>query len=165
MSIPPRRVSSAIAAASFCLIVALSSVAQAADPLFIDQIPNGLTPSLPPNFGALLNQHSTATPSFVPSPQFAAPHLASANLATTVEIGNRNNVTQTQNGTGDQSTVGIIAGNSNTVGVTQNGNNLLSNLLLIGTQGMHVNVLQPPGSPPVNMAIIHAPAATLIIKH
>ncbi len=156
--------------ASICAFASLASAAQAAESPFVQQIPGGLSTNSP-NFGPLLKSPAptTSTPSFsapgaAAAPLFAAPH-PNTNVALTVEIGNNNHVFQIQQGTGDQSDVGIIGGNNNNVGVIQAGNNLQSNLWLLGTKGMNVEVLQPNHSAPINMAIIHVPAGTVIIPH
>jgi hypothetical protein len=152
-----------VAATALYSAATLTSVAHAADSPYMAQIPSGIAADLPANFASALTQLPQSTSNFAPAPQFAVPHLSTGNLAQTVEIGNSNRVAQIQTGLGDQSGVGVIGGNNN-VGVVQAGNNLQSNLLMIGTQGMSVGILQPPGSAPVNMAIIHTSSGTLIIR-
>ena len=158
-----RTLSSKLVVASACCSVAFMAHVALADSAFVDQIPSGVTTD-PANLNSLVTLHSTAMPSFSPTPQFAAPH-PNANLAATIEIGNGNHVLQMQDGTGDQSNVDIIGGSNNNVGVVQAGNNLQSNLLLIGTQGISIGVIQPNHSAPVNMAVIHVPSGTVIIPH
>jgi hypothetical protein len=152
-----------LAAAILFVSLGLISLSALADSPFIDQIPGGLTSAQPLGLLGGDNQHSAATPTAFPAPQFALPHNSSGNLASSVEIGNGNHISQVQTGVGDESGVGIIGGNSNNVGVVQAGNGLQSNLLMIGAKGMNVSILQPSGSAPVNMAIIRAPSATIII--
>jgi hypothetical protein len=156
--------------------VALTSLPQggnafAADTPFVDQIPNGFTAAIPNSLSGL-RAFDPATAQWLapklpsnslPPTQLVAPHLPNANLALTVEIGSRNTVIQGQNGVGDVSNIGVIGGNANNVFVGQDGNDLRSNVLLIGTNGMNVGVLEPNGSPPVDLAIIRTRAGTIII--
>lgn len=153
-------------AAIFLVAATLSPPARAADSMYIDQIPQGQMVILPPVNSALLGSHLTGAPSVAPSiapgPRFSAPRRG--NSATTLEIGNNNSVLQVQTGSNDRSAVGIL-GNHNSVGIVQAGNDLVSDLLLIGTQGMSVGVIQPNHSAPVRMAVIRVPAGTVIIPH
>jgi hypothetical protein len=150
-----------LAPLSFC------GSAFAADTPFIDQIPSGLTADIPSlrSFGPTVAQWlPPKLPSnSVPPTQLVAPHLPNANLAQILEIGSHNTVIQGQDGIGDVSNVGIIGGNANNVFIGQDGNDLRSNVLLIGTNGMNVGVLEPNGSPPVDLAIIRARNGTIII--
>lgn len=86
------------------------------------------------------------------------------NYANTLQIGNYNQVIQTQYGANNASYVGIIAGNHNNVGVLQAGNNLRSSLVLLNTSSLNVGVIQPNGSAPVNMFIARLPNGALLIK-
>jgi len=85
------------------------------------------------------------------------------NSAQTIQIGNANQVFQSQSGGNNVSNVGIWGGKDNDVGVWQGGRDL-SNLNLINTQGLSIAVLQPPGSTPFNVLIARLPNGSLLIK-
>jgi hypothetical protein len=85
------------------------------------------------------------------------------NFAQTTQVGTANAVFQVQSGGGNVSNVGIWGGKNNDVGVWQGGRDL-SNINLINTQGMAVEVIQPPGSAPLNMLIARLPNGALLIK-
>jgi hypothetical protein len=153
-----------VATTLFCLMTPCLP-AHADDSPFVDQIPGRLTINAPTSSERPLNLSNVASSvsNFATPPQFVLAHRTNSNFSATVETGSRNNVFQFQNGVADDSTVGIIGGNSNNVFVAQGGSNLQSNLLMIGTKGVNAFVLQPNGSAPVNAAIIHVPAGTIII--
>jgi hypothetical protein len=113
---------------------------------------------------------SSASSSFVPTPETARPNRyggslpISANIAQTLVIGNGNRTAQIQLGSGDMSNLGILGGSKNDVTVLQSGNSLRSNLVLLNTQGLMVGVIQPNGSAPVNALIARLPNGSLLIK-
>jgi hypothetical protein len=100
--------------------------------------------------------------SFAPTPEAATP-VRNGNFAQTTQVGTANAVFQVQSGGGNVSNVGIWGGKNNDVGVWQGGRDL-SNINLINTQGMAVEVIQPPGSAPLNMLIARLPNGALLIK-
>ena len=77
--------------------------------------------------------------------------------------GSFNRVFQSQSGGNNFSNVGVIGGKNNNVGVFQGGGDL-SNLDLINTQGLTIDVLQPRGAAPINMLIARLPNGSLLIK-
>jgi hypothetical protein len=106
-------------------------------------------------------QNAPHTTAFVPTPETAS--ARNGNIAQTLQIGNLNHVFQSQSGGNNLSNVSVIGGNNNNVGVWQGGKDL-SNLALINTKGMSVDVLQSPGSAPVNALIVRLPNGSLLIK-
>lgn len=100
--------------------------------------------------------------SFVPTPEMARP-ARNGNFAQTIQIGNSNQVFQSQSGGSNVSNVGIWGGKNNDVGVWQGGRDI-SNLNLINTQGLSIAVLQPPGAAPMNVLIARLPNGGLLIK-
>lgn len=78
------------------------------------------------------------------------------NTAIGVSIGENNYIGQFQFGFGNHSAVGVIADDTS-VAVVQQGNGLESNLLVWGNPGAPIGVYQPPGSAPVNAAILTDP--------
>ena len=150
------------------LLLASSGAVCAADTAYIPQMPAGSrvpqtqTQSAQGTFGTSVVQavHSAA---YAPSQQTAVPVVFGGNVAATLQVGTYNRVTQLQNGSGNASVTGVIGANNN-VGVLQAGNNLRSNLVVIGTQGLNVGVIQPNGSAPVNMLIARLPNGGLLIK-
>ena len=113
---------------------------------------SGFTTSLTPQSIQLVPvaQNAPHETAFVPTPETAS--ARNGNIAQTLQIGSFNHVFQSQSG-----------GNSNNVGVWQGGKDL-SNLALINTKGLSVDVLQPPGSAPVNALIARLPNGSLLIK-
>lgn len=107
-------------------------------------------------------QSTSRQTSFVPTPEMAASGHK-GNSAQTIQIGNANQVFQSQSGGNNVSNVGIWGGKDNDVGVWQGGRDL-SNLNLINTQGLSIAVLQPPGSTPFNVLIARLPNGSLLIK-
>jgi hypothetical protein len=107
-------------------------------------------------------QYTPSQTAFVPTPETAAPGR-NGNIAQTLQIGSFNSVFQSQSGGNNFSNVGIIGGKNNNVGVWQGGGDL-SNLDLINTQGMTIDVLQPRGAAPINMLIARLPNGSLLIK-
>jgi len=85
------------------------------------------------------------------------------NFAGTLEMGRNNFVLQAQAGSSNTSNVGILGGSHDNVAVLQRGQGLFSNLLLVGVKGLSVDVLQPPGTAPVDMLIGRLPNGTLDI--
>jgi hypothetical protein len=100
--------------------------------------------------------------SFVPTPEMAKP-AHNGNFAQTIQVGNANQVFQSQAGGNNVSNVGVWGGKNNDIGVWQGGGDR-SNLNLINTQGLAVAVIQPPGSAPLNMLIARLPNGGLLIK-
>jgi hypothetical protein len=82
------------------------------------------------------------------------------NFARTLEMGNNNFVFQSQSGVGNFSNVGIFGGVHDDVGVFQKGQGLSSNLFLVGVKGISLDVVQVPGAPPVNAALVKMPNGT-----
>jgi len=113
-------------------------------------------------------QMTPATPytprpmSFVPTPETATP-ARNGNFAQTIQVGNSNQVFQSQTGGNNVSNVGVWGGKNNDIGVWQGGGDR-SNVNLINTQGLAVAVIQPPGSAPLNMLIARLPNGGLLIK-
>ena len=158
---------SIIGLATAAMLVASAGPVAASDSAFISQLPAGSRVSLvaPPvaTASAATPNHLGRTPQFAPSQQTAVPVGAGTNLAATLQVGAHNRVTQMQIGGNNTSAVGVI-GYHNNVGVLQAGNNLRSNLVLLGTQGLNVGVIQPNGSAPINMIIARLPNGGLLIK-
>ncbi|MCJ2038527.1 hypothetical protein MKK55_06080 [Methylobacterium sp. J-059] len=159
-----RRIATASASVAIC--AALGSVPARAESAYVAQAAIGA--SVPVQaFGSTNGAptpfaRSPAIPAPMATPEMAAAR-GSGQVAQTLQIGNNNHVAHLQTGTGNQSTAGII-GNMNQVGVLQVGNNLHSNIVLLGTQGLNVGVIQPQGSIPVNMLIARLPNGGLLIK-
>ena len=107
-------------------------------------------------------QYTPSQTAFVATPETATP-ARNGNFAQTLQIGSFNRVLQSQSGGNNFSNVGVIGGKNNNVGVWQGGKHL-SNLALINTKGMSVDVLQAPGSAPVNALIARLPNGSLLIK-
>jgi len=124
---------------------------------------SGFTTSLTPQSIQLVPvaQNAPHETAFVPTPETAS--ARNGNIAQTLQIGSFNHVFQSQSGGNNLSNVSVIGGNSNNVGVWQGGKDL-SNLALINTKGLSVDVLQPPGSAPVNALIARLPNGSLLIK-
>lgn len=163
----PRVVRSlAVLAVAFLIGAPLATVPAQADSAYVAQaaggnaVPvraNGFATSGPITFPISQQVHAP-----MPTPEMAAMR-GSGQVAQTLQIGSQNHVAHLQVGSGNQSTAGII-GNLNQVGVLQAGNNLRSNVVLLGTQGLSVGVIQPQGSAPVNMLIARLPNGGLLIK-
>jgi hypothetical protein len=100
--------------------------------------------------------------SFVPTPETATP-ARNGNFAQTIQVGNSNQVFQSQAGGNNVSNVGVWGGKNNGIGVWQGGGDR-SNVNLINTQGLAVAVIQPPGAAPLNMLIARLPNGGLLIK-
>jgi len=83
------------------------------------------------------------------------------NVAQTAVFGNNDQTVQVQLGLNDQSALGVF-GNNDNAGVFQIGNNLRSNIAVLG-QGLTVGVIEPNGSPPVDMLIARLPSGRLLI--
>ncbi|MCE4226949.1 hypothetical protein HCU64_24725 [Methylobacterium sp. C25] len=128
--------------------------------------------------GTAVPVQAAATLLNVPAPTITRPHAAytapqtpeaaamrgtGQNLAQTLQVGTNNQALHVQAGINNDSTVGMI-GSQNRAGVLQAGDNLRSNLVLLGTQGLNVGVIQPQGSAPVNMLIARLPNGGLLIK-
>jgi hypothetical protein len=94
-----------------------------------------------------------------PAPETTVP-ASGGNFARTLEMGNNNVVFQSQSGLGNFSNVGIFGGARDNVGVFQKGQGLSSNLFLVGVKGVSLDVIQPPGAPPVNAALVKMPNGT-----
>jgi hypothetical protein len=124
---------------------------------------SGFTTSIAPQSTQLVPvaQNAPHTTAFVPTPETAS--ARNGNIAQTLQIGNLNHVFQSQSGGNNLSNVSVIGGSSNNVGVWQGGKDS-SNLALINTKGMSVDVLQSPGSAPVNALIARLPNGSLLIK-
>lgn len=106
---------------------------------------------------------AAAIASHVYTPEMTAARGMSSQLAQTLQIGTANSVAHIQVGAGNISTAAVI-GQANNLSVLQAGSNLQSNVVLLGTQGLNVGVIQPPGSIPVNMLIARLPNGGLLIK-
>jgi hypothetical protein len=106
-------------------------------------------------------QNAPHVTAFVPTPETAS--ARNGNIAQTLQVGSFNHVFQSQSGGNNLSNVSVIGGNSNNVGVWQGGKDL-SNIALINTKGLSVDVLQAPGSAPVNALIARLPNGSLLIK-
>ncbi len=109
-----------------------------------------------------VSQTAPRETAFVPTPE-TAPTARNGNIAQTLQIGNYNQVFQSQSGGNNFSNVGVIGGTNNNVGVFQGGKDQ-SNLGLINTQGLSIGVIQAPGAAPVNMLIARLPNGSLLIK-
>lgn len=151
---------------AFLLGGAIATVPARADSAYVAQAASGgavpvrassFAASAPITFPTSQQVHAP-----MPTPEMAAMR-GSGQVAQTLQIGSQNHVAHLQVGSGNQSTAGII-GNLNQVGVLQAGNNLRSNVVLLGTQGLSVGVIQPQGSAPVNMLIARLPNGGLLIK-
>jgi hypothetical protein len=94
-----------------------------------------------------------------PTPETAMP-ATGGNFASTLEMGQYNRVLQAQAGAGNLSNVGIIDGKHDDVNVLQGGRDL-SNLLMVNTQGLTVDVIQPNGTAPINALIVRLPNGAL----
>jgi hypothetical protein len=119
--------------------------------------------------GSFVGRSLISSPVSAPSPAFFAPApprggvtqptpettlaATGGNFAGTLEMGKNNVVVQNQSGSGNFSNVGIISGAHDNVAVMQKGQGLFSNLYLLGVKGLTVDVLQPPGTPPVDLLI------------
>lgn len=97
------------------------------------------------------------------TPEMTAARGLSSQLAQTLQIGTANSVAHIQMGAANISTAAVI-GQANNLSVLQAGSNLQSNVVLVGTQGLNVGVIQPQGSVPVNMLIARLPNGGLLIK-
>jgi hypothetical protein len=113
------------------------------------------------SYGSRQTSFAPTQTSFVPTPETAQAH--GTNLASTLEIGNQNQVLQAQVGGKNYSNVGVLGGNNNHVSVLQGGQDI-SNIQLIGITGLNLTVLQPPGSPPINALIARLPNGTYVIR-
>ena len=121
------------------------------------------TPTASPSIPLIpVSQNPARQTAFVPTPETSTP-ARNGNIAQTLQIGNYNQVFQSQSGGNNFSNVGVIGGNNNNVGVLQGGKDQ-SNLGLINTQGLSIAVIQPPGAAPVNMLIARLPNGSLLIK-
>ena len=161
------KIRSLIPVIGFALLAA-SAGAGSAEQAYISQVPAGsrVPPRLMqqvPGATSLSQMQSTRSPAYTPNQQTAVPVISGPNFAATLQVGSYNRVAQLQYGGGNASAVGVI-GNHNNVGVLQAGNNLRSNLVLVGTQGLNVGVIQPNGSAPINMLIARLPNGGLLIK-
>jgi hypothetical protein len=94
---------------------------------------------------------------------FAKSSSSGGNVVNSLAFGNNNLIQQTQYGTDNRSDVGIFAGNQNRVGVLQAGHGLRSTVGLINTNGVGILVLQPNGSPAVNLWAIGLPNGGLLV--
>ena len=113
------------------------------------------------SYGPRQTSFAPTQTSFVPTPETAQAH--GTNLASTLEIGNQNQVFQAQVGGKNYSNVGVLGGNNDHVSVLQGGKDI-SNIQLIGITGLNLTVLQPPGAPPINALIAKLPNGTYLIK-
>jgi hypothetical protein len=155
-----------LALAAALSLPALSGAQAQSDSAYINQVPAGarvLTPALTVGQAAIQPglYSSPRSQPVVPTPQNTLG--SGGNVAQTLQVGAYNRVAQIQAGANNTSAVGVIGVNNN-VGVLQAGNNLRSNLVLLGTQGLNVGVIQPNGSIPVNMLIARLPNGGLLIK-
>jgi hypothetical protein len=155
--------------AAFAAFLSVATAGQAsAESAYVSQAPTGAFVTGQPatlQGGSIVSgtPQVSARPAIRPTPETALPRASGGNLAQTLQVGSYNQVAHLQAGANNTSTVGVI-GNYNNVGVLQAGNNLRSNLVLLGTQGLNVGVLQPNGSAPVNVLIARLPNGGLLIK-
>ncbi|GLS43634.1 hypothetical protein [Methylobacterium brachythecii] len=157
--------------ASFALaaLVALSPSIARAESAYIPQMASGTAVPLQAA-ATLLNAPPAPAVSRTPTaytppqtPEMAAMRGSGHNLAQTLQVGINNQALHVQAGFNNESTVGMI-GSRNRAGVLQAGDNLRSNVVLLGTQGLNVGVIQPQGSAPINMLIARLPNGGLLIK-
>jgi hypothetical protein len=137
-----------------------------ADPVYVTQVPNIPVTDVPlmplahhgsgqANWHAARGQSGSLPPEAIASTK--------QNLAQSYQIGSYNSAFHLQSGVNNSSTVGVI-GAQNNVAVLQSGNDLRSNVVLLGTVGLNVDVLQPKGSAPVNLLVARLPGGGLLIK-
>jgi hypothetical protein len=135
-----------------------------ADSAFVTQIAGA-----PAARGAALAPH-LAAPVAMPSasastPELAAPHAYARNLAQSLTVGSYNSIAQIQAGANDSSAVGILGGRNDKVTIAQAGSGQQSGVLLLNTQGLHINLVQPPGAPPFGLIIAHLPNGGWLVRH
>jgi hypothetical protein len=154
------------AAAFIALVVAAMSgqPAFAVDGAFIQQAGQSVQSGRQISFNSPAIQPPMTPPEphsgiMQPTPETAMP-ATGGNFASTLEMGQYNRVFQAQAGAGNASNVGIVDGKRDDVNVLQGGRDL-SNLLMVNTQGLTVDVIQPNGSAPINALIVRLPNGAL----
>jgi hypothetical protein len=135
-----------------------------ADSAFVNQIAGA-----PSARGAGFAPH-LAAPVAIPgvgasTPELATPRMHGGNLAQSLTVGSYNSIAQIQGGANDKSAVGILGGRNDKVNVIQAGSGEQSGVLLLNTQGLHLNLLQPPGAPPFGLIIAHLPNGGWLGRH
>lgn len=163
--ISPRR---AIAIAALAMVPAVSASGAHAESAYVSQMASGVAVPVHLIGTSAAAPTTIAAPaasvaSHVYTPEMTAARGMSSQLAQTLQIGSLNSVAHIQVGAGNISTAAVI-GQANNLSVLQAGSNLQSNVVLLGTQGLNVGVIQPPGSIPVNMLIARLPNGGLLIK-
>ena len=154
------------AAAFSALVVAamFSQPAFAVDGVFIQQAGQSVhsgrqtsssSSAMQPSMASVAPRSNTMQP----TPETAMP-ATGGNFASTLEMGQYNRVLQAQAGAGNLSNVGIIDGKHDDVNVLLGGRDL-SNLLMVNTQGLTVDVIQPNGTAPINALIVRLPNGAL----
>lgn len=156
----------AIPAVAAVLALVLLAGPAHADSVFIPQLapdPTGAQPpfALPSLAPPETSPNPSTVPAVVPSPATASSTGSGRNFALTTVFGNFNQTVQVQLGTNDQSALGVF-GNNDTAGVFQAGNNLRSDVAVLG-QNLAVGVIEPDGSPPVDLLIARLPSGRLLI--
>jgi hypothetical protein len=143
-------------AALLGVLLAVSAPAQAetayiaqvnSAPLKVGQLTSSPAPQPVP-----VTQYGPSSTAYVPTPETARPGR-NGNFAQTLEIGNFNNVFQSQSGGKNFSNVSVLGGKDNNIGVWQGGADL-SKLNLINAQGSAIAVIQPRGASPLNMLVV-----------
>ncbi|GJD35128.1 hypothetical protein [Methylobacterium aerolatum] len=161
----------ALAAAALVAAPALTAAPALAESAYVSQMTAGVAVPVRLIGGGTAAPTSVAAPAAVAAsgaphgytPEMAAARGMTSQLAQTLQIGSMNSVAHIQVGAGNISTAAVI-GQANNLSVLQAGSNLQSNVVLLGTQGLNVGVIQPPGSIPVNMLIARLPNGGLLIK-
>ncbi len=157
------------AAAIVAVVAAVISAHPAfADGAFVTQAPKGAfferslvsSPVTAQSPAAFVPSRGNGSGITHPTPETAVP-ASGGNFAGTLEMGQNNVVFQSQSGAGNFSNVGIFGGVRDKVAVLQHGQGLFSNLDLVGVKGLTVDVIQPPGSGPVDLLIGKLPNGTL----
>ena len=151
--------------AAFIALVAaamLSAPASAADGVFIQQAGQPGHSAQPVSFSAPAIKPPSSTPRSgitQPTPETAAA-ATGRNFAGTLETGQFNQVFQAQAGGSSLSNVGILGGQHDNVNVLQGGKDL-SNVVLVNTKGLTVDVVQPTGTAPINALVLRLPNGAL----
>jgi hypothetical protein len=135
-----------------------------ADSAFVNQVGGGSSAR-----GAGFAPHLAAPVAIpgagAPTPELATPRMRGGNSAQSLMIGSCHSIAQIQGGANDKSAVGILGGRNDKVNVIQAGSGLQSGVLLLNTQGLRLNLLQPPGAPPLDLIIAHLPNGGWLVRH
>jgi hypothetical protein len=131
-----------------------------ADSAFIGQVSSGAMGRVP------MIGFSGVGPANSPQPpEIYSPKRGGADIAGTLITGNFNRSIQIQAGSYDRAAVGILGGRGDSVNLLQAGSGLQSRVLLLNTNGLHLNLLQPPGAAPFNLIIAHLPNGGWFVRH